>query len=277
MPSITTLRDIPAKIIAWHRELIELQTNREGPCWIWTKSLNWDGYAHTQFGGRSSTVHRVSYLIHKGDIPEGMVVRHCCPGGENRACVNPDHLVLGSKADNARDTVLRGKGGRGGPKPGSFAPLRIETASLASDAIICELGRKRRSPSTIAARIGLPLEHVVTVLEAICDSQGRRNASRLETRFWSKVNKTDSCWLWTAMIGAGYGRILVDYRLVGAHQISWRLHRGPIPHGMVVCHNCPGGDTPHCVNPNHLFLASQTENLRDGARKRLRKLGVART
>jgi len=305
MPSINSLEGISAKIIAWHRELIELQTNRERSCWIWTKSLNWDGYAHTRFGGRSITVHRVSYLIHKGDIPTGMVVRHCCPGGENRACVNPDHLILnrssqlanwatcvlscfcrpghfqssfpivgsylGSKGDNNRDTVLRGKGGRGGPKTETNAPLRIETASLASDGIIYELSRKRLSPSSIAARIGLPREHVLTVIEAICDNQGRREASRLETRFWSKVNKTDNCWLWRAMIIAGYGRLRLGRQLVGAHQISWRLHRGPIPDGLVVCHNCPGGDTPHCVNPLHLFVASQTENLRDGARKKGQK------
>jgi len=272
MPSINSLEGIPAKTIAWHRELIELQTNREGSCWIWTKSLNWDGYAHTSFGGRSISVHRVSYLIHNGDIPAGMVVRHCCPGGENRACVNPDHLILGSKGDNNRDTVLRGKGGRGGPKTETTAaPRRIETASLASDAIICELARKRLSPSTIAARIGLLREHVVTVIESICDNQGRREASRLETRFWSKVHKTESCWLWTAMTVAGYGRILMNYKLVGAHQISWRLHRGPVPKGLVVCHNCPGGDKPHCVNPRHLFVASQTANLRDASGKKERK------
>lgn len=271
MPSVSTLKDIPAKTIAWHRELIELQTNREGSCWIWTKCLNWDGYAHTSFGGRSTTVHRISYLIHKGDIPAGMVVRHCCPGGENRACVNPDHLVLGSIADNNRDTASRGKGGKGGPKNDSKALLRIETASLASDAFICELSRKRLSPSMIATRIGLPREHVVTVIEAICDSQGQREASKLESRFWSKVDKTHNCWLWRAMIIAGYGRLRVGKQIVGAHQVSWRLHRGPIPKGLVVCHNCPDGDKPHCVNPQHLFLAAQTENLRDAARKKGKK------
>jgi len=107
MPSINSLEGIPAKIIAWHQELIELQTNRDGSCWIWTKSLNWDGYAHTSLGGKSISVHRVSYLIHKGDIPAGMVVRHCCPGGENRACVNPDHLYLGSHQDNMLDRAQR--------------------------------------------------------------------------------------------------------------------------------------------------------------------------
>ena len=160
------------------------------------------------------TVHRISYLLHKGDIPPGMVVRHCCPGGENRACVNPDHLILGSKGDNNRDTVLRGKGGRGGPKTESIAPFRIETASLASDGIICELARKRFSPSAIADRLGLPQEHVVTVMEAVCDSQGRREASSFEARFWSKVDKASDCWLWRAMIIAGYGRLRMGGKLL---------------------------------------------------------------
>jgi hypothetical protein len=175
--------------------------------------------------------------------------------------------MLGTKADNNRDTVLRGKGGRGGPKIDSNAPIRIETASLVSDGIIYELARKHLSSSTISARIGLPREHVVTVIEAICDNQGRREASSFETRFWSKVNKTESCWLWIAMTAAGYGKISMDRKLVGAHQVSWRLHRGPVPQGLVVCHNCPGGDTPQCVNPQHLFVASQTENLQDAGRK----------
>lgn len=268
MPSITTLKGVPAKIIAWHRELIEIQTNREGPCWIWTKSLNWDGYATTSLGGRSITVHRVSYLIHKGDIPTGMVVRHCCPGGENRACVNPDHLILGSTRDNNRDTVLHGKGGKGGPKPESQQLLWVETAALASDAIIFEMARRRFKPSSIAQRLGLPREHIIGVINAICDREGRREGTRFESRFWSKVQRTESCWMWSAMKVAGYGRISVNGKLVGAHQVSWRLHRGPIAKGLVVCHNCPEGDTSLCVNPQHLYLATQTENLRHGLRKR---------
>ncbi|MBI1824889.1 MAG: HNH endonuclease [Planctomycetes bacterium] len=73
------------------------------------------------------------------------------------------------------------------------------------------------------------------------------------------------------MITAGYGRIRVGDTLIGAHQISWRLHYGPIEAGMVVCHNCPGGDNSRCVNPSHLYVASQTENLRDAARKKAAK------
>lgn len=54
--------------------------------------------------------HRVSWIIHKGAIPEGLVVRHSC---DNRSCVNPNHLLLGTYADNARDAMCRGRTGGG--------------------------------------------------------------------------------------------------------------------------------------------------------------------
>ena len=275
MPSLNSLKDTSAKAIASNREMIQYDMERIGTCWIWRKTLNWNGYGQTTLQGKTIGAHRVSYLIYKGEIPEGMVVRHCCPGEENRACVNPDHLILGSRADNNRDTVTRGKGGKGGPKKESKVPFLVKSASAGSDGIIIEMSRKRRNPLSIANRLGLPREHVLTVVQSICDREGRRDATLFERRFWSKVTKTESCWLWNAMTTAGYGRIRVDGKIVGAHLMSWRLHRGPIPNGMVVCHNCPGGDNPRCVNPQLLFVASQTSNLRDGFRKkRLRKPGA---
>ena len=90
-------------------------------------------------------------------------------------------------------------------------------------------------------------------------------------RFWAKVNKTDSCWLWTASkTTVGYGMIGIGFgfnRLIGAHRASWILHKGPIPDGLCVLHNCPGGDTPSCVNPNHLWLGTKMDNFHDLMRK----------
>lgn len=84
-------------------------------------------------------------------------------------------------------------------------------------------------------------------------------------RFFSKVNKTESCWLWTAAHnGLGYGRIRIGGRkgrLVYAHRLSYEIVNGPIPEGLVIDHLCR---TPSCVNPSHLEAVSQKTNSQRG-------------
>lgn len=84
-----------------------------------------------------------------------------------------------------------------------------------------------------------------------------------EERFWEKVNKTDSCWLWTAGLSAGrYGNFSTPEHPKGmkAHRYSWELHNGEIPEGMNVLHKC---DVTICVRPDHLFLGTQQNNVDD--------------
>lgn len=90
----------------------------------------------------------------------------------------------------------------------------------------------------------------------------------LEQRFWWKVKKTDSCWEWTGGKNEkGYGHIQrggrgSEHLLV--HRYSYELHNGPIPEGLFVLHSC---DNPSCVNPSHLRIGTQSENILEAYQK----------
>lgn len=85
----------------------------------------------------------------------------------------------------------------------------------------------------------------------------------LESRFWSKVAKSEGCWVWLGTPDSkGYGRIRfggAGSKIARAHRVSWQINRGPIPQGLVIDHLC---GVRLCVNPDHLEPVTQKENLR---------------
>lgn len=83
------------------------------------------------------------------------------------------------------------------------------------------------------------------------------------------------CWLWTgALNNMGYGMLMVNGKRMLAHRASYEVNVGPIPDGLFALHAC---DTPSCVNPNHITLGTQTDNMRQAAaRGRIRSHGILR-
>jgi hypothetical protein len=148
------------------------------------------GYGEIYVGKRNgrnikTKAHRAAYFVFSGDVPPGRLVMHKC---DNRKCINPDHLSLGSNADNMRDMVAKGRSGTcgGSPRRGSQSPSALLTETSASMVLglrgsvtarqLAErLGVKRQTISNIW--MGIRWAHV----KAMSDSEAKTLFRETET------------------------------------------------------------------------------------------------
>ena len=131
-------------IIERLRDKIRVSSNG---CWEWKGTILKSGYGEMSIKNRKMLVHRLSYTLYYGTIPNGLFVCHRC---DNRKCLNPAHLFLGTNKDNVDDMVSKGRQARG---------TRQGNSKL-SDSEVLAIYKDTRSQRAIAIAYGVCQKHV---------------------------------------------------------------------------------------------------------------------
>ena len=115
-------------------------------CWIWTAAKHPHGYGKFVVNNTVYPAHRISWELHNGEIPEGQCVMHIC---DNTPCIRPDHLRIGTHAENMADRDAKGRGNSRQPhklNPGKVRRIRhLHAQGVAGHRIAAEFGIARNT------------------------------------------------------------------------------------------------------------------------------------
>jgi hypothetical protein len=133
-------------------------------CWPWIGPITRGGYGNAFFMGKIQRANRVSYMLHKGEIQSGYCVCHKC---DNPACVNPDHLFIGTAKDNIRDMHSKGRAPKSNPKAAGVNNVR---SKLDDDKVreIRALVAQGVSKAEVGRRYGVRDSHVCKIVQRDC-------------------------------------------------------------------------------------------------------------
>lgn len=126
-------------------------------CWQWMGSGKHDGRGQLKIGGRHWIASRYSWHIHRGEIPDGKNVLHKC---DNPSCVNPDHLFLGTQADNAGDMLSKSRSARG--ESASKSKLTPEQVSEIKKTY--RKGRHGFGSPSLAVKFGVSCQSILQII-----------------------------------------------------------------------------------------------------------------
>lgn len=139
-------------------ERFELHLNKTDSCWLWVGGVNGRGYGNFHYNGTTVSAHRASWELFKGSIPEGLHVLHKC---DVKNCVNPDHLFVGTRSDNMKDKVNKG---RDADRSGTRNPM----AKFSDELIVSiKLTGKTKSYAKLAVDYGMSEKHVRDILQGV--------------------------------------------------------------------------------------------------------------
>lgn len=141
----------------------------ENGCWIWTGTSSGSGYGMIGLGAKvlgKDLAHRVSWRIHHGEIPSGLLVLHRC---DIRRCVNPDHLFLGSYKDNSADMTAKGRGLTGTKRtPDKITRGSVHGMAKLTEIQVAEIKRRHVAKPTfhriLASEFGVSRATIANIL-----------------------------------------------------------------------------------------------------------------
>lgn len=141
------------------KDRLAIRSVRVGECIEWTGYVNYFGYGKLTYQNRQEYAHRAAWIANGGVIPDGMFICHKC---DNRRCINPDHLFVGSQKDNMQDMKAKCRRRNVGGARGSAHP-----SAKVNEAQVLEIRASNLTPEEIAARFNISKKHVYQILNRL--------------------------------------------------------------------------------------------------------------